>query len=125
MPRATVNVEGKERFDLKSCPGGFVVLRRMTFGESLARREMIKLAISSSKGSKDFQGEMAMASKQTTVFEFAHCIVEHNLEDEAGEILNFRTPVVFDSLDPRVGQEIEKLISDMNNFAEDDDELGN
>jgi hypothetical protein len=125
MPKATANVDSTERFDLKSCPGGFVVLKRMTYGQMLARREMIKLAVSSTKGSKDFQGELAMASSKTTRFEFQHCILDHNLEDASGRNLNLASPVDFDSLDPRIGQEIEKLISDMNNFNEDDDELGN
>ena len=125
MPQATINIDGVERRELKTLPEGFVTLRRLSYGEILQRREMVKLAVTSAKGSKDFQGEMAMASAQTTQFEFRHCIVDHNLEDDKGNKLDFSSPVVLRSLDPRVGQEIEKFISDMNNVAEDEDELGN
>lgn len=125
MPKATVDIQSTERHELKSCPEGFVVLRRLTYGEMLQRREMVKLAVTSAKGSKDFQGELAMASAKTTEFEFKNCIVEHNLEDDNGNPLNFGSPVVLRTLDPRIGQEIEKLISDMNRFEENDEELGN
>ena len=126
MPKAVTTLDETQRFDLKTCPDGYVILRRMTFGQSVQRRAMLKLSVASSKGSKDFKGEMAMANEQITRFEFATCVIDHNLEDENGTKLNFASPVDFSRLDPRVGQEIEKLIGDMNNFNEEDDpELGN
>jgi hypothetical protein len=123
MPKATSNVLETERFELKSAPpDGFVELRRMTYGQVVARRAMMKLSVESSKGSKDFKGEMAMASKDITMFEFKSTIVGHNLEGEEGRLLLLGSPVDFDSLDPRVGQEIEKRISEMNDFEDDDQE---
>lgn len=126
MPKAVTTLDETQRFELKSCPGAFVVLRRMTFGESVQRRAMLKLSVETSRGSKDLRGEMAMANEEITRFEFQRCVVDHNLEDGDSNKLNLGAPVDFARLDPRVGQEIEKLIGDMNNFNEEDDpELGN
>lgn len=122
MPNATVNLEETENHDLKTCEGGYVVLKRMTYGQVVARRAMMKLSVESSGKNKDFRGEMAMASKEITQFEFKNCIVDHNLEAADGRKLNLGSPVDFDSLDPRVGQEIEGLIGDMNNFEDEDQE---
>lgn len=122
MPKATANTEETERKELKSCPGGFVVLRRMTYGQFVARRELTKLSVSGQK--KDFKGELAMASAAVSRFEFEHCIVDHNLEDADGRKLNLYGDD-FGRLDPRIGQEIEGYIGEMNNFADDDEALGN
>jgi hypothetical protein len=120
MPRATVNVSTTEHHDLKSLPEGFVELRRLTYGQMVQRRAMMKLSVETGKN-KDFKGEMAMASEEITRFEFAHAIVDHNLEDESGRKLNLSAPVDFASLDPRVGTEIETLITKMNNFDDESD----
>jgi hypothetical protein len=122
MPRATAQIDDTVRKDLKTLPEGFVVLRRLTFGQMLQRREMLKLTMSKASGSKDFVGEMAMASSATTIYEFRHCIVEHNLEDDNGQLLNFANERDFQRLDPKVGQEIEKYIGDLNNFDEEDEQ---
>jgi hypothetical protein len=121
MPVAVSNTTETETFDLKSAPpDGFVELRRMTYGQVVQRRAMMKLSVETSGKSKDFKGEMAMASHQITIFEFKNCIVNHNLEKTDGVKLQLGNPVDFDSLDPRVGQEIEKYIGEMNNFEDDD-----
>lgn len=127
MPKATVNVEETTRFELKSAPpDGFVVLRRMSYGQSVERRAMLKMSIEAGGGNrKDFKGEMAFASVEIQQYEFNHCIVDHNLEDETGRKLNLGSPVDFVRLHPRIGQEIEKYINDMNNFEDSEDELGN
>jgi len=125
MPRATVNTQNTQHHDLKSLEGGYVVLRSLTYGQIVQRRAMLTLSVEGSgKANKDFRGEMAMANEQITRFEFAHAIVEHNLEDESGRTLDLSRPVDFDALDPRVGQEIEELISDMNNFDDEEDPQG-
>lgn len=122
MPKATVNTTDTERFELKTCQGGYIELRRMSYGQVVQRRALMKLEFVSQGKGKDVQGEMAMASEKITRFEFDHCIVDHNLEDEAGRKLNLSAPVDFAKLDPRIGQEIEDLIGKMNNF---EDEEGN
>ena len=120
MPKATVSAE-TERKELKTAlPDGYVVLRRMSYGQSVERRSMVTLGFESDGQSKDFKGEMAMGSKRITVYEFSHCIVDHNLEDDNGQKLDLSKIAVLDVLDPKIGQEIEKYIADMNNFSEED-----
>ena len=121
MPNATVSFQ-TERHELKSCPEAWVELRRMSYGQIVERRSMLKMSVASSKGSKDFKGEMAMANREITMFEFKNCIVAHNLTDSNERELNLGSPIDFAALDPRIGQEIEKLIGDMNNFEDDDQE---
>jgi hypothetical protein len=125
MPRATVNLEDTETHNLKTAPpDGKVVLRRMSYGQIVQRRAMLKMSFSgdAKKGKDAVAGEIAMADEKITQFEFKTCIVDHNLEDDQGKKLNLASPVDFNRLDPRVGQEIEKLIGDMNNFNEEDEE---
>jgi hypothetical protein len=123
MPVATIDFTADgERKDLKTLAGGFVVLRRMTYGQTLERRAIMKLTFTTQKGKKNIEGELAMGNRRVQLYEFQHCIVEHNLTDAQERPLNLSDPVVLDRLDPRVGQEIESLISDMNNFEDDEDE---
>lgn len=124
MPRATRSVD-TERVELKSCPGGFVELRQMSYGEFLKRREMAaQMEIESSKG-KTRQDEarsiISMMARQTSEFEFKSCIVDHNLEDDNGNELDFSKSATIDILDPRVGEEINTHIERMNQFTEDDE----
>jgi hypothetical protein len=65
---------------------------------------------------------MKMTQERVVVFEFGNCVVDHNLEDEKGRKLNFKAPQDVFMLDPRVGDEIQQHIDDMNNF---EDDLGN
>jgi hypothetical protein len=120
MPRATVDVESTTKKDLKSCPEGFVVLRRMSYGQILQRRMFTKLEVGGS-GGKDFRGELAMANAKITEFEFAKCIVDHNLEDAGGRKLDLTKASDFNMLDPQIGQEIEEYITEMNNFEVDEE----
>jgi hypothetical protein len=120
MPAAVSIITEIEHHDLKSLPDGYVKLRRMTYGQVVQRRALTKLSLNMQGRNKDFKGELAMASKEVALFEYSHCIVEHNLEDVDGRPLNLSNEVDFDKLDPRVGQEIETLIGKMNNFEEDD-----
>lgn len=120
MPKAVANVQETERHNLKTLEGGYVELRRMTYGQVVQRRSLMKMSVTSAKGRKDTIAEMAMASSEIAQFEFAHCIVDHNLEKEDGSKLNLSSPVDFALLDPRVGQEIEELISEMNNLEDDE-----
>jgi hypothetical protein len=121
MVRATNDVNNTERFELKTCPGGFVVLRRMSYGQKLTRQGMTsKMKVSASKG-KDFQGELDMMQKQVSYYEFANCIADHNLEDDQDRKLDFRQPSNVDSLEGKIGEEIDTYISKMNNFEESDE----
>jgi hypothetical protein len=123
MPRATVNTENVERHDLKTAPpDGYVVIRRLTYGQVMQRRSMMKMQVNSRRGSKNLEGELALADQQYTLFDFSHCIVEHNLEDASGRVLNLGTLKDLVELDPKVGQEIEELLATLNDLDDKDEE---
>lgn len=126
MPRATANIESHEKRELKTCPEGYVVIRRMTYGQKLDRMKHVgKLSVEMGKGQKTTRGEMDLLQKASTVYDFRNCIVDHNLEDENGNKLNLGQERDIDRLDPRIGEEISTLIDELNNFEDEENELGN
>ena len=122
MPRATADTQKTDTFELKSCEGGYVTLRRLEYGEFLSRRQMSSSMKIAAGKDKQFMGEMDLANQAAIEFEYAHCIVDHNLEDENGKKLDFKKPRDFKRLDPRIGQEISQYIDEMNQFLEEGDE---
>ena len=134
MPIATANLAPEEKKDLKTCPGGWVILRRMTYGQKLDRMKHVgKLSVDMRGKGKGTKGEMEMLQKGSTIYDFQACIVSHNLEknigtEEAPNIvpLNLKTMMDIDALDPRIGEEISSLIDELNNFElEEGDGQGN
>jgi hypothetical protein len=141
VPRATVSVQTSKE-DLKSCPGGYVELRRLSFGEKMERQSMLskmKLrpqeeptnrAGRRNRKSAGMEGEVEMLQAEATLFSFSRCIISHNLEDAEGNLLNLKSQRDIEKLDPKIGEEIDTLIDNMNNFADDEEdeegrELGN
>ncbi len=117
MPKATVSHSGV-RHDLKSCEGGFVELRQLSYDEILARRDGIS---SLSVNREDTQTvTINTLQRWAREFDFRNCIRDHNLEDDNGSPLDFTKPHTFKILDPRVGMEIESLIDELN--GDEDDE---
>jgi hypothetical protein len=117
MPKATTSKK-PQRFELKSCPGGFVDLRRMTHGERLHRQD-IAMDISMQSDQRNKTAEMSITPTQTLVvqFEFASCIVGHNLElDDEGTLINFKAPEQFAELDGRIGEEISAHIETLHDW---------
>jgi hypothetical protein len=129
MPKAVADVAETVRRELTTLPEGFVVLRRLTYGQVLQRQSLLTMRMitdQDSKRKKETKGEFNLANVEVTAFEFSNCIVDHNLEDASGRKLNLGNPTDFQRLDPRVGQEIDSLISRLNRFEEsEEDELGN
>jgi len=120
MPKGTVSLE-TERKELKTAPpDGFVLLKRMSYGQTVERRSMLTLGFESDGNSNDFKGEMSMGNKRITAYEFSHCIVDHNLDGDDGQKMDLNKVEALDTLDPKIGQEIEKYIGEMNNFNEED-----
>ena len=130
MPRATIDTGETQREELKSLPkteddeAGFVELKKLSYGQILKRRDMgAKIAIEGLGDSRtkeeDLKVTTEMIQEAVTEFEFKHCIVTHNLEDEHGTLLNFSNPNMVHSLDPQVGQEIAELIDDLNQWDSD------
>ena len=126
MPKATVSTQETQRFDLKSCEGGFVELRKLSYGEVLTRRQ-IATEISMRGGNrKDAKTTVELMAEETALFDFKKCIVDHNLEDDNGTKLDFRSKMALAILDPKIGTEIDTLIDGLNNFnPEGDSDLGN
>lgn len=134
MPVATANLEPEDPKPLKTCPGGWVILRRMTYGQKLDRMKHVgKLSVDMRGKGKGTKGEMEMLQKGSTIYDFQACIVDHNLEKNIGTEehpnivpLNLKTMVDIDALDPRIGEEISSLIDELNNFeTEEGDGQGN
>jgi len=126
MPAAVVNMNSTERFDLKSLPpDGYVVLRKMTYGQKLTRQQnAMRMQMEMQRGRKgNAKANMEMLTLQSTLYDFKNCVVEHNLTDESGAALNLSNDFDVTRLDPQVGEEISTLIDNMNNF--EDENLGN
>jgi hypothetical protein len=124
MPKATAS-QDTERRDLKSCPEGFILARRLTYGEKLARREMVskfKVGAGRNGDNDEFSGEMQLVHEAATLYDFQHCIIDHNLTDENDNPLNLGSPHHIRLLDPRIGEEIATFLDSLNNFEEDEGE---
>lgn len=124
MPVATRKQE-TVRHELKSCEGGFVELRQLSYDEMLERRDgATQILMERGTKNQEAASQMAIkiANKWSNTFTFARCIVDHNLDDDNGNHLNFAKPdEVFKVLDPKVGAEIERLIDELNQEADDED----
>lgn len=116
MPRATVSLEPQVE-DLITCPGGWVKLRRMSYGELLASNDMaFQVSVEAEQGKADPQIGVGASTARIAEYRFKTCIVDHNLENEAGTKLEFRNPQTMHLLDPNIGQEIDNLINKMHNW---------
>jgi hypothetical protein len=127
MPKATVST-AEEHFDLESLPGGWVKLRRMSFGQKLERTQLATdMEIEMQRGSKTQRASIEVMQQAVALFEFKHCIVDHNLFEDDDETIkiDLTTKKGLAMLDPKVGDEIGKYIDSLNNFEEDEEDLGN
>lgn len=114
MPVGTVT-RNTERFDLETLPGGYVVIRRMSYGEKLARQDNIL----SMRTSKETEGvEFSMLNKNAALHDFSNLVIEHNITDENDRPLNFKDAKDIFALDPRIGDEIGQKIDSINSFEE-------
>lgn len=125
MPRAIATTQ-TEHHELKSLPGGYVDVRKLTYGEVLQRRSLMKMQIEG-QGQKDARGEIEMMNRRATEFDFQKCLVDHNLfaDDAETRKLNLASRADLEMLDPRVGQEIEQILDALNNYDLTEAEEGN
>lgn len=130
MPNATVDHESYERHDLKTLPGAYVMLRPLPYGMKLQRRDKaMRMSMEQKverKGNRrrvvedDIQKiNLESLSEWSNLYDFSHCIGEHNLTDANGQPLDFSNKMTLAILNPKVGSELEQLISDLN---DDEDE---
>ena len=114
MVRAVSNDETK-RVELSTLPGGYVLLRKLTYGEDLRKRD-IGTNISPGQGTTV---EVKMDNLAVEAFEFERSIVEHNLTDENDQPLNLGDKNTLMRLDVSVAREIEEAINDINSIDGD------
>lgn len=121
MPKATVSTEA-EKFELKSAPpDGYIVVQRMSYGAMLQRQQIamnVMVEADRKKKGGDTKAEMKFAQSEVFLYEM-QCVIDHNLEDEAGRKLNLRSAADLARLDPRVGSEINDIIQELHQFEED------
>lgn len=133
MPVASVSLE-PQRFPLKSLEDGFVELVPLSFGKIQRRREIAAESaikeVENQDGKSTPEMAITMAQHAAAVYEFKHCIVDHNLEelkpkknssdpDEEERIVPFdfkKDPGAIDRLNPKIGEEISILIDQLNQF---------
>lgn len=122
MPVAVLRKQDNPRRELKTAPpDGYVVVRRMSYGESLAREAIAtKFTVGGDANSKEFSGDIKIDQERVALFDFATCIVEHNLTDENERLLNFKDPKDVKLLDKEIGREIGELIDEVNNTDTDE-----
>lgn len=121
MPNAVVDPNLKsEKHELRTCPGGYVVLRTLTYGQQIQKQQMAAKLTLDTVGKGTGAGEFEFFQRKVAEYEFATCIVEHNLEDEAGTELNFKDQRTLDRLDPKIGAEISALINTSNNIEDEE-----
>lgn len=117
MPRATINTEGT-RYELNNLPDGYVVLRQLSFGEMLKRRDLtmkfMQELVPNAKPGDVSKVHVDILNEVTRKFDFLHCIIDHNLEDERGHKLDLGNQLALDILDVRIAAEIERLIDGLN-----------
>lgn len=126
MPVAVVIDNTSDKIPLKTLPpDGYVVVRRMSYGESLAREgKATKLLVAGSdnRDSKSTpQAEVDIQIEVLALWDFANLIVEHNCEDRDGRLLNFRNIDDVKKLSGAVGREIGQIIDDFNAVEETDE----
>jgi hypothetical protein len=105
---------------------GWVKLRRMTYGEKMHRRSFTSKMTVKAGGRKGSDAETVIDAfnEKVDLFDFATCVVDHNLTDAKGQKLDFRDPAHVKSLAGQVAEEIQTYIDGLNNF-EQDEEAGN
>lgn len=131
MPKATVDPTTHRR-ELKTCPGGYVELRTLSFHEMHTRQDVAarmyqETKVKSGKAAKVKEDETIRAyfdvmNVAVTEFEFRNCIVDHNLfvDDAETQQIDFTKPMHTWKLDPKIGAEIGRLIDELNQESDEE-----
>jgi hypothetical protein len=89
----------------------------MSYGERLHRQDIaMQMSMSADQRSRTASMSVTPTQTQVAAFELQTCVVEHNLEDESGRLLNFSIPTDCQLLDGRIGEEISSLIDTMHDW---------
>ncbi|MEQ1675082.1 MAG: hypothetical protein ABL876_00195 [Chitinophagaceae bacterium] len=120
MPIVQVS-DAPVRFELETAPpDGYVMLKRLSYGQKLLRGESAFDTTVQGEG-RNTMMYVANQRRKVQALDFAACVVEHNLtyiDDATGNEcpFDFKSSWWQDKLDPRVGEEIETRIDSMNNY---------
>jgi hypothetical protein len=112
MPVAVVTNALSDKKPLTSLPEGYVIVRRMNYGEKLLRSNMAAKFLMGGTSKDDVQGELSMQTEEVAYWDFANLVVEHNLEDTDGRVLNFKIKADVKKLDGAIGDEIGRIIDE-------------
>jgi hypothetical protein len=121
MPLAVTKTT--EHCELKTVPGGYVVVRRLSHGEKQERRTFGSKMEMQASSRKDLRAEIDMFNAQAENYDLAKCVVEHNLTymEDGNEVpLDFKNPSHLRMIDGIVIEEIGTLIDKINNFEDDE-----
>lgn len=134
MPKATVNPE-THHYDLVTCPGGYVELRTLSFHEMETRKDIAGRMYQEEKArapqdhkrkgqteEEVLRAYFEQMNVKVTEFEFRNCIVDHNLyvDDAETQKIDFMKPMETWKLDPKIGQEVDRYITELTKINEDD-----
>ena len=132
MPVGTIDPSAYERKDLKSLQGAYIMVRPLPYGKKLERRDkatrmFMESEVKSGKSQRQVETEMQRFELETLnkwarVFDFSYCIGDHNITDVNGQNLDFSSPMTYNTLAPRIGDEIEEILDSINNAEDDGDE---
>jgi hypothetical protein len=104
--------------DLKTCPGGFIKARRMSYGELMTSQDLAyQVQMKASQENPD-DPEMGVTMSRIAVVEFQlkTCILDHNLDGDNGDRLDFKQARDVHLLDANIGQEIVQIIDKMHDW---------
>jgi hypothetical protein len=92
----------------------------MSYGERLHRQDIaMQMSMEADQRKKTASMNVTPTQTEVAAFELKTCVVEHNLEDESGRVLNFSSPVDCQLLDGRIGEEIAQLIETIHDWDTD------
>lgn len=118
MPVGTVTNTVSEPIPLKTLPEGFVIVRRMSYGEELQRSAIATKFTVGGSNTKDFGGEVDIQTEKLALWDFANLVVDHNITDEKERKLNFKNEADVRMLSSEIGKEIGDIIDDFNAVKE-------
>jgi hypothetical protein len=92
----------------------------------MQRRDITARLYSEQKTGKNVKSDDVMRQVMEVMnvaimeYEFKNCIVNHNLEDDNGVLLDFSSSMALHNLDPKIGAEINRYIDELNQEDEED-----
>jgi hypothetical protein len=105
-----------KRFDnIPGLEGGWVEVRRLSHGERLDRLDESMHF----EGGGDGDTKVFVSTAKSRLFDFKHCIIDHNLEDADGRKLNLADPKDVRNLAGPVGDAIAEIINEHNQALEE------